>query len=48
VEQVQNGLASGFLQANGTNADTTIVGGSNKTSSYDPGIGPILTPLANP
>ena len=37
--QVQNGLASGFLQANGTPAGGTIVGGSNKASSYDPGIG---------
>jgi predicted porin len=37
--QVQNGLASGFLQANGTNAGGTIVGGPNKASSYDPGIG---------
>jgi predicted porin len=37
--QAQNGLASGFLQANGTNAGTTIVGGPNKASSYDPGIG---------
>jgi predicted porin len=37
--QAQNGLASGFLQANGTNAGTTLVGGPNKASSYDPGIG---------
>jgi len=37
--QAQNGLASGFLQANGTNAGATIVGGPNKASSYDPGIG---------
>ena len=37
--QVQNGLASGFLQANGTPAGGTIVGGPNKASSYDPGIG---------
>ncbi len=37
--QAQNGLASGFLQANGTNAGGTIVGGPNKASSYDPGIG---------
>ena len=37
--QVQNGLASGFLQANGTNAAGTVPGGSNKASSYDPGIG---------
>jgi predicted porin len=37
--QVQNGLASGFLLANGTSSGTTIVGGPNKASSYDPGIG---------
>jgi predicted porin len=37
--QAQNGLASGFLQANGTNAGTTIVGGPSKASSFDPGIG---------
>jgi predicted porin len=37
--QAQNGQASGFLQANGTNAGGTIVGGPNKASSYDPGIG---------
>jgi predicted porin len=39
--QVQNGLASGFLQANGTNAGTTLPAGqgSNRASSYDPGIG---------
>jgi predicted porin len=37
--QVQNGLASGFLQANGTAAGGTIVGGPNKASTYDPGIG---------
>ena len=37
--QAQNGLASGFLQANGTPAGGTIVGGPNKASSYDPGIG---------
>jgi predicted porin len=37
--QVQNGLASGFLQANGTPAGGTIVGGPNKASTYDPGIG---------
>jgi predicted porin len=37
--QVQNGLAAGFLQANGTPAGGTIVGGPNKASSYDPGIG---------
>jgi predicted porin len=37
--QVQNGLASGFLQANGTNTGGAVVGGSNKASSYDPGVG---------
>jgi predicted porin len=37
--QVQNGLASGFLQANGTPAGGTIVGGPNKASTYDPGVG---------
>ncbi len=37
--QAQNGLASGFLQANGTPAGGTVVGGPNKASTYDPGIG---------
>ena len=37
--QVQNGLASGFLQANGTVTGGTIANGPNKASSYDPGIG---------
>jgi predicted porin len=37
--QVQNGLASGFLQANGTPAGGTIANGPNKASSFDPGIG---------
>lgn len=37
--QVQNGLASGFLQANGTPTGGTILGGPNKASTYDPGIG---------
>jgi predicted porin len=37
--QAQNGLASGFLQANGTPAGGTIVGGPNKASTYDPGVG---------
>ena len=37
--QVQNGLASGFLQANGTPAGGTIAGGPNKASTFDPGIG---------
>ncbi len=35
----QNGFASGFLQANGTPSGATIVGGPNKASSYNPGIG---------
>jgi predicted porin len=37
--QVQNGLASGFLQANGTNAGGINPLGSNKTSTFDPGVG---------
>jgi predicted porin len=37
--QVQNGLANGFLQANGTNAGGINAAGGNKASSYDPGIG---------
>jgi predicted porin len=37
--QVENGLANGFLQANGTNTGGTVAGGSNKASSYDPGVG---------
>ena len=37
--QVQNGLANGFLQANGTPAGGINAAGSNKASSYDPGIG---------
>ena len=36
--QVQNGLANGFLQANGNN-NGTINQASGKASSYDPGIG---------
>jgi predicted porin len=36
--QVQNGLANGFLQANGTPAGTAV-GTANRASSYDPGIG---------
>jgi predicted porin len=36
--QVQNGLANGFLLANGTLAGGTT-GTGNKASSYDPGIG---------
>ena len=36
--QVQNGLASGFLLANGTPAGT-VVGTADKASSYDPGVG---------
>jgi predicted porin len=39
--QAQNGLASGFLLANGTAAGTTLPAGQggNKASSYDPSIG---------
>ncbi len=39
--QVQNGLANGFLLANGLNNGGTLPAGqgSNKASSYDPGIG---------
>jgi len=37
--QVQNGLANGFLQANGTPTGGINAAGSNKASSYDPGIG---------
>jgi predicted porin len=39
--QVQNGLANGFLLANGLNSGSTLPAGqgSNKASSYDPGIG---------
>jgi hypothetical protein len=37
--QAQNGLASGFFQANGNIAGVPQAGGSNKASSYDPGIG---------
>ena len=37
--QVQNGLASGFQQANGTNTGGTIPTGPNKASTFDPGIG---------
>ena len=37
--QVQNGLANGFLQANGTPAGGINAAASNKASSYDPGIG---------
>jgi predicted porin len=36
--QVQNGLANGFLQANGNN-NGTINSTAGKASSYDPGIG---------
>jgi hypothetical protein len=36
--QVQNGLANGFLQANGNN-NGTINQAGGKASSYDPGIG---------
>jgi predicted porin len=37
--QVQNGLANGFLQASTNLSGGTIANGSNKASSYDPGIG---------
>jgi predicted porin len=37
--QVQNGLASGFLQANGTPTGGINPAGGNKASTYDPGIG---------
>ena len=37
--QAQNGLASGFLLANGTAAGGTIANGPTKASAYDPGIG---------
>jgi predicted porin len=37
--QAQNGLASGFLLANGTNAGGVIANGPTKASSYDPGVG---------
>jgi predicted porin len=37
--QVQNGLASGFLLANGNNNGSLNPAGSNKASSFDPGVG---------
>jgi predicted porin len=37
--QVNNGLASGFLQANGTNAGGINPAGGNHASSFDPGVG---------
>jgi predicted porin len=37
--QAQNGLASGFLLANGTPAGGTVANGPNKASSFDPGVG---------
>jgi len=37
--QAQNGLASGFLLANGTNAGGINPAGGNKASSYDPTVG---------
>jgi hypothetical protein len=37
--QARNGLASSLLQANGMQAGGTIVGGPNKASTYDPGVG---------
>jgi predicted porin len=37
--QAANGLASGFLQANGNSNNTVNTTGSNKASAFDPGIG---------
>jgi predicted porin len=37
--QVNNGLASGFLQANGNNNGTLNAAGGNHASSFDPGVG---------
>jgi predicted porin len=37
--QAQNGLASGFLLANGNNNGTLNPAGGNKASSYDPSVG---------
>jgi hypothetical protein len=37
--QVSNGLANGFLAANGTNAGGVNPAGGNRASTYDPGIG---------
>jgi predicted porin len=37
--QVNNGLASGFLLANGNNNGTLNPAGSNHASSFDPGVG---------
>jgi predicted porin len=37
--QAQNGLASGFLLANGNNNNTLNPAGGNKASSFDPGVG---------
>jgi predicted porin len=37
--QAQNGLASGFLLANGSNTNVLNPAGGNKASSYDPSIG---------
>ncbi|MGA2999477.1 hypothetical protein [Bradyrhizobium sp.] len=37
--QAQNGLASGFLLANGNNNGTLNPAGGNKASSFDPGVG---------
>ena len=37
--QLNNGLASGFLLANGNNNGTLNPAGSNHASSFDPGIG---------
>jgi predicted porin len=37
--QVNGGLASGFLEANGTNAGTALANGRNHASNVDPGVG---------
>jgi len=37
--QAQNGLASGFLLANGNAAGVPQATGGNKASSYDPTVG---------
>ena len=37
--QAQNGLASGFLLANGNNTGTLNPAGGNQASSFDPGVG---------
>jgi predicted porin len=37
--QVNNGLASGFLLANGNASGQTLINGGNRASSFDPGVG---------